>query len=243
MLLRICALLSLILFSDLAPSGERFEIVIGYQAGIRNETSGRSGMASVVSRFLASTPAARSLALGAFASGGSVQFIDELDRTAMRVSVPGWARPMVVDQILSYFAETPGRYPDLVGRALHSALDSAAPNKPEDEIRLALMGSHPYHHPAEGWKSDVEQLTADDITRFFNENYGTDRAFLLMTGSVPLELQQRLLALAPRTSRKIPESAIRVSNAERSCSSDEWRAPPPQPKTGAQHEITSSHTA
>lgn len=215
MLLRICALLSLILFSNLAPSGERFEIIIGYQAGIRNETGGRSGTASTVSRFLASTPAARSMALSAYASGGSVQFINELDRTAMRVSVPVWARSMVVDQVLPYFADTPAQYPDLVGRALQSALHSAAPNKPEDEIRNALLGSHPYHHPLEGWKSDVGQLTAEDVTRFFSENYGTDRAFLLMTGSVPVELRQRLLALAPRTSRKIPESAIRVSNAER----------------------------
>ncbi len=215
MFLPICAFLSLVLFSDLPPSGGRFEMAIGYQAGIRNETRGLSGLASVISRYLASTSASRSLSLAAYAAGGEVEFFDELDRTGMRISVPLWAKPMLLDQVAAYFGVTPGQQPDLLERARLAALESAAPRRIEDEIRIALLGSHPYHHPSAGWASDLEQATAEDLIRFFNENYGTDRAFVLMSSPVPGEVRQRVQELTVRTSRKIPEFVSRLANAER----------------------------
>jgi hypothetical protein len=207
--------------SELPPDGDRFEVILGYQAGVRNETTGLSGLASIVSHYLASSPAARSISLAAYGAGGEVEFLDDLDRTALRVSVPAWAKPMILAQMAPYFAEAPGQDADLLARARLAVLQAATTrNLPfhsevEDEIRIALLGSHPYHHPADGWKSDLDQTSTGDIVRFFNENYGTDHAFVLMTGAAPDDALQKLSMLARRESRKIPEAMIRVANAER----------------------------
>ncbi len=231
MFARFCVILSLIIAADytlpngirvsaLPPNGDRFELVLGYEAGVRNESRALSGSAAIVSQYLASTPAARSLSLNAYAAGGEVQFLNELDRTAIRISVPQWAKSMVLEQVAQYLAETPGKHAELIARSRAGVLKTADDrsqfrSRIEDEIRIGLLGSHPYHHPIQGWKSDIEQISTEDITRFFNENYGTDRAFALMTGPVPQDLSVRLGEVQARSSRKLPESAVRVNNAER----------------------------
>src|ERR1051326_8251375 len=64
--------------------GQSFVFMIGYQAGLRNEGHSFSGLASIIAHYLQSTVAGRSLALAAYGTGGSVDFFDELDRTAIR---------------------------------------------------------------------------------------------------------------------------------------------------------------
>ena len=98
--------------SELPPDRDRFELIVGYKAGVRNETRGLSGLASIVSHYLASSSSVRSISLAAYGAGGDVEFLDELDRTALRVSVPVWAKPMILDQIAAYFAEAPGQDPE-----------------------------------------------------------------------------------------------------------------------------------
>jgi predicted Zn-dependent peptidase len=195
--------------------------VLGYRAGIRNETDSFSGMAAIVSHYLQSTPAARSLALAAYGSGGSVEFLDEPDRTALRIRVPSWAAPMVVNAAAAFFAATPDKDRNVVDRARASVLANASEQatefraKVEAEIRIDLLGSHPYTHPPTGWKSDVEQVSTDDVIRFFTENYGTDRAFVVVSSSLPDDLRAALSSVKGRKSRPLPEFTRRLLNAER----------------------------
>jgi hypothetical protein len=207
--------------SPQTSDGQSFNLVIGYQSGIRNEANSLTGMAAIVSRFLQSTASARSLALAAYGAGGTVEFLDEPDRTAVRVSVPPWAAPMVLSSAASFLTDTPDKNRDLVERARATALAEASDGpsdfrlKVEDEIRIGLLGSHPYTHPAGGWKADLEQVTTDDITRFFNENYGTDRAFLLTTSAITDDIRRNLSSVVMRKSRKPVQPAGRVMDAER----------------------------
>jgi hypothetical protein len=223
---RLCVLLSVALFADstlpngirifdIAATAERFELVAGYQAGVRNEAGGLSGLASIVSHVLASTGSVRALSLAAYGAGGDLQFIDELDRTAIRVSVPEWARPMVLSELAALFQEMPGANAELIERAFKLPRPVSFRSKVEDEIRIGLLGSHPYHHPSAGWPADVEQTSHDDIARFFKEHYGTDRAFVLMSVRAGDELRQKLSAIPERKSRRLPEAALRVATAER----------------------------
>ncbi len=202
--------------SDIPSSGNtRFEMVVGYQSGVRNENEGMSGLASIVSRFLASSDAARALSLAAYGAGGEMQFINELDRTAIRVNVPDWAKPMVLAHVAALLGETPENSSDLLDRARRADRPSTFRSRVEDEIRIGLLSSHPYHHPMDGWAADVQQITNEHVVRFFNENYGTDRAFVLTASPVMDEFRQKLSAIPERKSRKISESAIRAGNAER----------------------------
>src|SRR5262245_15772757 len=207
---------------EIPSSDDRFELIVGYQAGIRSETRGLSGLSSIVGHFLASSVPARSIAVAAYGAGGEVEFLNEVDRTALRVAVPAWAKPMILDQITAYLEQSPIANSDLVARVVSAALQGAGERdsqfraKVQDEIRVGLLGSHPYHHRPEGWKSDLEQITAEDIAQFFAENCGTDRAFVLATAPFPNELRERISGVKSRASRKLHESTIRVIRAERS---------------------------
>jgi hypothetical protein len=231
-LVRLCIILSIIAAADItldngirihpqADEAPSFTLVLGYRAGIRNETHSFTGMATVVSRYLQSTAAARSLVLAAYGAGGSVEFVDEPDRTAVRVSVPPWAAPMVLNAAASFFADAPDKDRDLVERARSTAIANAGDGPSdfkanvENEVRIALLGSHPYTHPSGGWKTDLEQVSTDDVIRFFNENYGTDRAFVLMSSPLPNDVRQSLSAVKTRRSRRLPDFTGRVLNAER----------------------------
>jgi hypothetical protein len=232
-LARLCILFSIIAATDLtldngirispqAGNGQSFTMLLGYRSGIRNETHSFTGMTAVVSRYLQSTTAARSLALAAYGAGGSVDFIDELDRTAIRVSVPTWAAPMVLNPVAAFLADTPERSRDLVERARATALANASEGpmdfraNVENEIRIGLLGFHPYTHPISGWKTDLEQVSTDDVITFFNENYGTDRAFMLISSELPENMRKALAAVKVRKSRRLPAFTGRVPNAERS---------------------------
>src|SRR5436190_11960796 len=92
--------------SDGTSNGRSFVLMIGYQAGVRNEGHSFSGLASIISHYLQSTAAARSLALTAYGTGGKVEFLAELDRTAIRVSVPQWAAPAILSQAAAFFSDT-----------------------------------------------------------------------------------------------------------------------------------------
>ena len=208
-------------FGEFSVPSDRFEMVVGYESGVRNETQGASGLATIVSRVLASSPPARSLALAVYAAGGDVEFISELDRTAVRVSVPEFAKPMVLEQIAPLLAAMTPRDAGQIESARQAALQAARSreqefrSKVEDEIRIALLASHAYHHPMEGRAEDLDGITADDVIRFFNENYGTDRAFVLMNSPLPADVRSKLEAIPARKSRPIARTSIRVSDAER----------------------------
>src|SRR5215475_11923822 len=150
---------------EIPSSDDRFELIVGYQAGIRSETRGLSGLSSIVGHFLASSVPARSIAVAAYGAGGEIEFLNELDRTALRVSVPAWAKSMILDQVAPFLDQSPANNSELIARVLSAALQGAGERDSQfrakvlDEIRIGLVGSHPYHHRPDGWKSDLEQVT------------------------------------------------------------------------------------
>ena len=125
----ISAIFSLLFFASTMPNGIRLvelpagpdsiEIVAGYTSG---------GLTGFVS-----TEGARSLLRDAYAAGATIDFINEVDRTALRITAPKWALPMLMD-----------RLPDLF-RAVGAAASSPSPvdfrEKVEEEIRSALLGA------------------------------------------------------------------------------------------------------
>jgi hypothetical protein len=173
----IFAIFGLLFFASTLPNGIRLvelpdesdsiEIVAGYTAG---------GLLD-----FDSTPAAKSFLRDAYAAGAVIEFIDEVDRTAIRITTPKWSLPMLVNRIAPLFEA------DLrVSTARGPSADFRA--KVEEEVRAALLGLSP-DTPA----------------------FSTSDAFVLISGPAPDALRQSLAAIPKRgATRSVEELANRL---------------------------------
>jgi len=153
---------------ELPQETDSVEILAGYGSG---------GLTA-----LASTEAARSLTLTAYAAGGNIEFFQEMDRTGFRLVVPQWAEPMFDVQLAALFKEVPNEQP------MASLTNSDFRAKVEEEIRSALLGYH-----------------------FEEHEYTTDRAFVLFSGMFPASLQEKLAAIPRRAASPEQDlSAVRL---------------------------------
>jgi len=158
---------------ELPASGDSIEIVAGYTSG---------GLTN-----LASTAAAKALLLDAYAAGGNIQFISELDRTALRLTVPQWAAPAVFEDLPAFFREIP--------QGAGASVATFVPDfraKVEEEIRSALLGS-----------------------QTISSGYTTDNAFVLISSTVPETLREALAGIPKRASVKNADDAVDRLPAER----------------------------
>jgi hypothetical protein len=125
------AIFSLLFFASTLPNGIRIvelpaapdsiQIVAGYTS------AGLTGFAS--------TEGAKSLLRDAYAAGATIDTINELDRTALRITAPKWSLPMLMDHL-------PGLFRD-VGSDPSSPLPMDFRATVEEEIRSALLGPGP----------------------------------------------------------------------------------------------------
>ena len=61
-----------------------------------------------------------------------------------------------------------------------------------EQMRAALYMNHPYGVPVIGWRHEIEGLTAEDATRFYDRFYAPDNAILVVAGDVTPEEVRRL---------------------------------------------------
>jgi hypothetical protein len=159
---------------ELPPGTDSVEIVAGYAAG------GLTG--------LESTAAATALFRDAYAAGGDIQFINEIDRTALRIVAPAWAAPMLFARLPALFKEVPGENGDRDRRPMSPDFRA----KVEDEIRDALLGAGASE-----------------------PDYGTGDAFVLSSTPAPKSLLDALAAIPRRGSRNKPQEQLTRLVAER----------------------------
>lgn len=76
------------------------------------------------------------------------------------------------------------------------------------QVWATAFAVHPYHHPTIGWRSDVEQVTAEDLRGFYDTFYYPDNAVATVVGSfdpdtVLAQIEERFGGIAPgRAGRK-----------------------------------------
>jgi hypothetical protein len=166
----ISAIFGLLFFASTLPNGVRVgelperqdsvEIVAGYASGGLTDFE--------------STSAADAFLRTVYAVGGTIQFLNELDRTAMRIVVPTWAAAPVFDEIPSLFKEVPSG---------EKGADPSSPapldfrGKVESEIRDALLGA-----------------------TFSEADYATGDAFVLSSTAPPKSSLDALAAIPKRGS-------------------------------------------
>jgi hypothetical protein len=192
-----------------AKTGDFFEAIVGYRTGVNSETNGTDSLAAVVAMFLKSSPSARAMAVAAYGAGGEVEYFSDLERTGIRLKMPNWARPMVEDSIAEFLSESPRKNPELVDRALNEVRFRAASSmaatssmdvlaKIEEQFRTAMLGS--------GALIDLQAARRETIEKFFAENYGTNRAFVLMNAvpSPSLQAVESRSSPTPNQDAEIP---------------------------------------
>ncbi len=179
----ISAIFALLFFSSTLPngirlvelpaSGDKIEIVAGYTAG------GLKGFTD--------TEAARRLMYAVYAAGGTIERLEELDRTGIRISeTPAWALPMLIPHLTGLFAEVP--------KADEEPL-SSSPGfraKIEEEIRNALLGPG-------------NEASA----------YATDDGFILISAPAPKALLEQLGGIPRRASGRKTTAGLERLEAER----------------------------
>jgi len=73
--------------------------------------------------------------------------------------------------------------------------------------------AHPYHHPTIGWRSDVENVTADGLRGFYDTYYWPDNATISVIGDTSVEealaLVQKPFGAMDREDRTMPEVTTR----------------------------------
>jgi hypothetical protein len=178
----ISAIFGLFFFASTLPNGIRIdelpagadsvEIVAGYASG------GLSG--------LDSTSAATALFRDAYAAGGDIQFINEIDRTAVRVVAPAWAAPMLFGRLPALFKDVPD------GDKGTDPLSPDFREKVEEEIREALLGAS-----------------------VLEPDYATADAFVLSSVPAPKSLLDALAAIPKRGSLNKPQEQASRLAAER----------------------------
>jgi len=161
---------------ELPQTTDSVEIIAGY------DEPGLTG--------LAATSAARTLIFNAFAAGGSIQSINDHDRTALRLTVPKWALTMFTDQHLSGLFKDIPKDNEKVERPDRLLPDFRA--EVDEEIRSALLG-------------------ADNRP----EQYGTADGFLAVSAPIPDTLRDALAAIPRRGAVSRSEGEISRLPGER----------------------------
>lgn len=203
-----------------SPPGRdgRTEIAFGYTAGARNEQGYPRGVAQLVQAYLANSVTARSVALAVHLAGGSFEFLQERDLVGMRVAVPSGLVAIVLDQIAAYFNDARLDLETL--EYARSLILEHALGTPSDEatrfgreVDSTLLGDHPYVWSKSADPGEIDRLQIDDLQQYFEDNFGTDRAYVILPETIPAAALETLSAVEPRVSITSPGS-VPVLGAE-----------------------------
>lgn len=199
-------------------------IMVTYHVGSRNETAGLTGATHFLEHLMfKGTPR--------FNSKDGTSIFNVLQRLGARVNATTW-----YDRT-NYYEMLPKEHlgiaidieADRMRNALIDPLDvesertvilnemDRGENEPTavlyHEVWSAAFRSHPYHHPTIGWRSDVENVSADGLRHFYDTYYWPDNATVSVIGDFEVDDVLRKLQAAfgeiPRSPNEIDLSVTR----------------------------------
>ncbi len=196
-------------------------IAFGYTSGLRDEAGYPSGMSALADTYLSVSSPARSVALATHFAGGEFEFIDELDLVGMRLGVPEAAVETVLGQIARFFSQATIVDRETLEYARSLAVERARTD-PDDfkleidsEIRRELLGGHPYRRRPAGQVDDIERIEVADFGKYYEDSFGTDRAFVIISERISDSWLESFAAIESRAST-YPDISDVEANAETS---------------------------
>ncbi|HEY9682752.1 MAG TPA: insulinase family protein [Oculatellaceae cyanobacterium] len=186
--------------------------MVWYRVGARNEQPGLTGLSHIVEHLLFQT-------VGQYRKG-------ELGATIVRNG--GQFNGFTSDDFTSFYETLPASKVDLglkiesermksavfsqadlneeIGR-VRNELDENAKDPSNNlarEVRAAAFIQHPYRNPPQGWKQDLESLTAKDAKEFYERYFRPNNATLVLVGDFKT---QPTLAVIGKLFGTIPKGA------------------------------------
>jgi len=73
---------------------------------------------------------------------------------------------------------------DVVMEERRMRYDDDPQNLVYEEVVAAAFKSHPYQWPVIGWMSDLQQITRDDLWKYYRSRYVPNNAFIIVAGNV-----------------------------------------------------------
>ncbi len=167
---------------------------IWYDAGSRNERTGRTGLAHLFEHMMfqgsQNVPPTGHIGMVERA-GGTVNATTWLDRTNYYATVPASQLELVLwleSDRMGFFLpaltqETFENQREVVKNERRQRVDNAPYGDWDERLqRLAYPEGHPYHHPVIGSMDDLEAMTLDDVGEFFRTYYAPNNAVLSLCG-------------------------------------------------------------
>jgi zinc protease len=78
-----------------------------------------------------------------------------------------------------------------------------------EEVQAAAFVAYPYHHPTIGWKSDIEQVSVEQLHAFYDTYYWPNNATVTLVGDLEptaaLTMVKHYYGSIPSSPRPIPE--------------------------------------
>jgi len=193
--------------------------MVWYRVGSRNETMGATGITHLVEHLLfGNVGAFRKGEIGALVArnGGQFNAFTSDDFTTFFEVLP----PAKLDLALriesermrgATFAQSDvqaeiGRLQEEFEDAEKDIVDTLA-----REVRAAAFHQHPYHNPTTGWRSDVDNLTAQQARAYYTQYFRSDNATLVIVGDVKA---QAVLALVKKYFEPLPKGDTPVPAIE-----------------------------
>jgi len=175
--------------------------LLAYKVGGADEPAGLSGMAHFFEHLMfkaTKNHAAGELDAAVQAVGGDHNAFTSHDATMYFQKIPPEALPQMMafeadrmrNLILDDEAIETERQVVLEERLMRTD------NRPNgilgEAFSAALYVNHPYGRPVIGWKHEIEALTREQLTDFYNRYYAPNNAILVVAGDVDVETVRKL---------------------------------------------------
>lgn len=189
---------------------------VWYKAGSMDETVGTTGVAHALEHMMfkgtSKVPGAEFSRLIA-AAGGEENAFTAQDHTAYFQTLPA-------DQLELSMRLESDRMANLTlsaddfSREIQVVMEERrmrTEDNPQAKLYEALMATafeaHPYHNPVIGWMNDLQNMTIDDVRKWYRDWYAPDNATLVVVGDVEPE---KVFAMAKKYFGVIPARKLPV---------------------------------
>ncbi|MCY4541403.1 MAG: pitrilysin family protein [Rhodobacteraceae bacterium] len=194
-----------------------------YRVGSIDEPQGKSGLAHFVEHLMfkgtENVPVGeyeRSIRSRGGSSGASTSYDFSLYRARIASEHLEEIMRLEADRMHGIVLEGPevDSERDVIIEERNERTDSDPSSLLREQMTAALYLNHPYGRPVIGWRHEMEQLSREDVLKFYRQHYRVDNSILVVSGDVTAA-QVRELAEKHYGSLAVPDSDLqRIITAE-----------------------------
>jgi zinc protease len=193
---------------------------ITYGVGSRNEVTGATGAMHLLEHMMFkgsdrfNDAAGNSIKQYVASVGGRNDANATMDRTTyfgtmIRDHIEGYIA-IEADRMRNIWLRDADRRPEMtVVRNEYERGENDATQALMKQVRAMAFLAHPYHHPAIGWRSDIESISTERLKEFYDTYYWPNNATAILVGDIDptraLEWVKRYFGVLRQSHHPIPK--------------------------------------